>query len=74
VTIGTAEDAAALQGTRPSLLVLSEREREGVWLCADGLKVAISWRGLETDPRMLDAARDAILTVAAWHRPATPYR
>jgi hypothetical protein len=73
VTTGTAQDA---EGLRPALraLLLLHDHRRGVWLSSDGHKVMVSWRGMESDPLVLDAARDAVIGVAAWHRPEAPYR
>jgi hypothetical protein len=72
VTTGAAEDADGLRSTRRPLLVLDRCE--GVWLSSDGRRVALSWRGMESDPIVLDAARDAVVVVAGWHRPESPYR
>jgi hypothetical protein len=73
VTTGAAEDAEGLRQVLPTLLVLAERA-QGVWLCCDGWKVTVSWRGMESDPIVLDAAREAVVMVAGWHRPESPYR
>lgn len=73
VTKGTSHDAEGLRQTTRALLLLADRRR-GVWLSSDGLKVMLSWRGAESDPLVLDAARDAVVGVAAWHRPESPYR
>jgi hypothetical protein len=72
VTTGAADGADALRTALRSLLRLDERE--GVWLRSDGSSVAVSWRGLEADPQLLDAARDAVVTLARCHTPAKPYR
>ncbi|OJY20593.1 MAG: hypothetical protein BGO98_04710 [Myxococcales bacterium 68-20] len=73
VTKGTAQDAEGLRQAARALLLLADR-RHGVWLFSDGLKVTLSWRGAESDPLVLDAARDGVVEVAAWHRPESPYR
>ncbi|MBX3225909.1 MAG: hypothetical protein KIT84_29970 [Labilithrix sp.] len=70
---GAAEDADVLREVRPLLLKLDEL-RTGVWLRSDGHKVTISWRGTESDPIVLDAARDALVLIAARHAPHAPYR
>ncbi|HVH43447.1 MAG TPA: hypothetical protein VM925_13930 [Labilithrix sp.] len=73
ITTGSADDVEGLRLVTQSLLVLANR-CSGVWLHADGLKVTLSWLGFERDPLVLDAARDAVVTVAGWHRPDSPYR
>jgi hypothetical protein len=73
VTAGVAADAECLRETKTSLLLLDHR-RSGVWLRSDGHKIALSWIGMESDPVILDAARDVVLTMAASHRPKLPYR
>ena len=73
IQAGTAEDAEGLREARAALLVLGERAR-GVWLACDGWKISLSWRGMESDPVVLDAARDAVALVAGWHRPGSAYR
>lgn len=73
VVTGTAEDGEALRDAKEPLLRLHEL-RSGVWLRSDGRKVSLSWCGLESDPVVLDAARDALVLVAARHRPEAPYR
>lgn len=72
VTAGESEDAEGLRRTS-SLMVLEQRCR-GVWLASDGLKIAVSWRGTESDPVVIDAARDVVVEVAGWHRSEAPYR
>jgi hypothetical protein len=72
VNDGSAADAEALRAIRRPLLVLAERR--GVWLSADTAKIALSWLGVETHPRYVDAARDAVSTIATFHRPEAPYR
>lgn len=72
VTTGVFEDVDVLRSTVRALLQLDRRDR--VWLWSDGLKVTVSWCGMESDPLILDAARDAAVTVAGWHRPDSPYR
>ena len=73
VMAGEGEDADALREASAPLLLLDEL-RAGVWLRSDGHKVTLSWRGLESDPIVLDAARDALVLVAARHRSHAPYR
>ncbi len=73
VPTGTAEDVDGLRAFAAALLHLHERCK-GVWLASDKGKVSVSWRGLESDPIVLDAARDLTLAVAAWRRSNVPYR
>jgi hypothetical protein len=73
VTTGASEDADGLREALQPLLFLDVR-CQGVWLQSDGHKVSVSWRGMESDPLILDAARDAVMTIASWHRPESPYR
>lgn len=73
VLTGRDEDGEALREATAPLLVLDEL-RQGVWLRSDGHKVTLSWRGLESDPVVLDAARDALVLIAARHRPENAYR
>jgi hypothetical protein len=73
VLTGENEDGEVLREAQEPLLVLDEL-RKGVWLRSDGHKVSLSWRGLESDPVVLDAARDALVLIAARHRPGMPYR
>jgi hypothetical protein len=73
VMMGSAEDADVLKEVCDPLLVIHEL-RAGVWLRSDMHRVTLSWRGLESDPIVLDAARTALLTLATRHRPGTPYR
>jgi hypothetical protein len=73
VTSGSTEDAEGLREAKSALLLLDHR-RAGVWLSSDGFKVAVSWHGMESDPLVLDAARDAVVMVAGLHRTESPYR
>lgn len=73
VMTGSNEDAEALRDATAPLLQLSEL-RHGIWLRSDGHKVAISWRGVESDPVALDAALAAVVLLAGSHRPPMPYR
>ncbi|MBX3211536.1 MAG: hypothetical protein KF850_05845 [Labilithrix sp.] len=73
VTGGAAHDAEALRVAKGALLFLDDRCR-GVWLSADGAKIAASWIGAESDPLVLDAARDAVVALAGLHLPEAPYR
>jgi hypothetical protein len=51
------------------------RSRRGVVLSSDGTRVAFAWEGIETNPLLLDAARDAVTALAQMHAPASsPYR
>ncbi len=73
VMTGAHDDADALRDATAPLVLLAEL-RHGIWLRSDGHKIAISWRGTESDPIVLDAARDAVVLLAGTHRPETPYR
>jgi hypothetical protein len=48
--------------------------RASVWLASDGAKITLTWRGIEADPSILDAAVDAVVAAAALHAPRRPYR
>ena len=51
------------------------RSRRHVVLWSDGTRVALSWEGIETNPLLLDAARDAVSALATLHAPSSsPYR
>lgn len=50
------------------------RARDGVWIASDGARVVCAWPGLEDDPRLLDAARLLVTTLADTHVPDVPYR
>lgn len=51
------------------------RARRSVVLSSDGTRVAFSWQGIESNPLVLDAARDAVTALATLHAPSsTPYR
>ena len=51
------------------------RSRRAVVLSSDGTRVAFSWEGIETNPLLLDAARDAVTALATLHAPSSsPYR
>ena len=73
VNAGDPQDVDALRDASPALLVLHERCR-GLWLASDGNKVAMSWRGMESDPVVIDAARDVVVGIAAVRSAETPYR
>ncbi|MDF2692419.1 MAG: hypothetical protein K0S65_802 [Labilithrix sp.] len=73
VASGAAHDIEEVSEDSRPLLVLDERCR-GVWLASDGHKVTVSWRGMESDPIVLDAARDLVVRIASVCRPAMPYR
>ena len=73
VTGAEADDArAVLAEARRPLLLLDERA--DVWLACDGSRVTLTWAGVETAPIFLDAARNAVVIAASWHRPDAPYR
>lgn len=61
-----------LEATLAHLVCLDERR--DVWLGSDGAKVTLMWSGVEPNPVLLDAARDLVVSLAAWHRPEAPYR
>jgi len=70
---GAPADLDFLDAIAPTLGLLAERRRE-IWLIGDGGAITVSWRGLEKDPQVLDAAR-AIVVALAEHRSQTePYR
>lgn len=72
-TGGTATDLDRLEVAAAPLLLLASRRRE-VWLVGDGASVSLSWRGLERDPQILDAARAAVVALAAERGTPDPYR
>lgn len=72
-TGGTATDLDRLEVAVDPLLLLASRRRE-VWLVGDGASIALSWRGLERDPQILDAARAAVIALAAERGTPDPYR
>lgn len=73
VSGATAEDMSQLREVVvPALVMLDGREE--VLLACTGDEVRLSWSGVETDPLVLDAAREAVVAVATMHRPETPYR
>ncbi len=74
VVTGAPEDADVLRDAARSLLLLDRLGRQGVWLRSDGQKVTLSWRGPESDPLVLDAAREAVVAIGSRHRPDAPYR
>lgn len=49
-------------------------ERSDVWFACDGGAASLTWSGVETDPAILDAARDLVVAAAGWHRAIAPYR
>ncbi len=61
-----------LETTLAHLVCLDERR--DVWLGSDGATVSLLWSGVEMNPLLLDAARDVVVSLAAWHRPEVPYR
>ncbi|MBS2019744.1 MAG: hypothetical protein JST00_43175 [Deltaproteobacteria bacterium] len=67
-----AEAREWLEGALAPLVCLDERR--DVWLGSDGAKVTLLWAGVEKNPLLLDAARDLVVSLAAWHRPDAPYR
>lgn len=66
------DDADVLNDVADALRSLAHRD--DVWLRSDGTAVSLSWRGVESHPAVLDAASDALVRVARFHRPETPYR
>lgn len=66
-------DARSLLADHEALLASLDR-RSGVWVACDGVRASITWAGVETDPVVLDAARDLAIAAARWHRPEAPYR
>lgn len=51
------------------------KSRRGVVLSSDATRVAFTWEGIETNPLLLDAARDAVTALAQMHAPSSsPYR
>lgn len=51
------------------------RSRRSVVLSSNGTRVAFTWEGIETNPLLLDAARDAVTALATLHAPSSsPYR
>jgi hypothetical protein len=69
---GAAEDLDALGAIAAPLLVIAARP--AVWLRSDGRTVTLSWRGTESDPAILDLARNVAVTVSGWRRAPSPYR
>lgn len=67
------EEAREFLGKTLAHLVCLD-ERRDVWLGSDGAKVSLLWSGVERNPMLLDAARDVVVSLAAWHRPEVPYR
>jgi hypothetical protein len=45
-----------------------------VVLSSDGRRVTVVWRGLETDPIVLDSAVDLAIAASRFERPEAPYR
>jgi hypothetical protein len=72
VTNAAGEDAELLHRVVRPLLLLARRN--SAWLRSDGRTVSLSWQGLESNPVVLDAARDVVVMVARFHRPEAPYR
>jgi hypothetical protein len=74
------EDAYAVDGVEAgvasscatALETLSRRS--AVVLASDGTRITLTWRGIETDPAVLDAAVVAVVAAATWHDPERPYR
>lgn len=69
----TPDDEDAVRHHAGEALRLLER-RDDVCLACDGSRVSLSWRGIETSPLLLDAARDAVASLATLRRPHAPYR
>lgn len=72
-TGGTPTDLDRLEVATAPLALLARRRRE-VWLVGDGATITLSWRGLERDPQILDAARAAVIALAAERGTPDPYR
>jgi hypothetical protein len=74
ITAETPDDVDAIRNQAASALEIL-RSRRGVVLASDGTRVAFTWEGIETNPLVLDAARDAVTSLATLHAPSsTPYR
>lgn len=70
----TPDDAEAIRHHGGDALK-AMRARSGVALSSDGTRVTLSWDGVETNPLLLDAARDAVTSLATMHSPgSSPYR
>lgn len=69
----TPDDEEAVRHHTREALRLLER-RDDVLLVCDGSRIALSWRGVETSPLLLDAARDAVASLVALRRSRAPYR
>lgn len=66
-------EVRALLATHHGHLAALDR-RSHVWFACDGAQASLTWAGVETDPAVVDAARDVVLAAARWHRPEAPYR
>lgn len=70
----TPDDAEAIRHLAGDAL-RTLRSRRGVVLSSDGARVAMSWEGVETNPLILDAARDAVTALASMRATTgLPYR
>jgi hypothetical protein len=70
----TPDDAESI-GHHAGDVLKALRSRRSVVLSSDGTRVALTWEGIETNPLLLDAARDAVTALATLHAPASsPYR
>lgn len=63
---------AMLSGCVEPLQILGRRS--AVWLTCNGERASLTWRGIESDIDVMDAAVDAVAAAAAWRAPAAPYR
>ncbi len=69
----TPDDEHAVRHHAGEVMRLLDR-RSDVTLACDGSRIALSWQGIETNPLLLDAARDAVTSLAGLRRPHAPYR
>jgi len=70
----TPDDADSVRHLAAEALV-TFRARRDVVLSSDGTRVVFSWPGIESNPLLLDAARDAVTALARLHAPGErPYR
>lgn len=70
---GAPADLDFLDAIATPLGLLAERRRE-IWLIGNGSAITVSWRGLERDPQVLDAARAIVLALAEHRSQTEPYR
>ena len=70
---GAPGDLDFLYAVATPLELLAARRRE-IWLVGDAGAITVSWRGLERDPQVLDAARSVVLALSEHRSQAEPYR